>query len=45
MHDSEEWEHAERSNGWTDAFLTGEEFGAFLAAEDTRVGELLRQLG
>lgn len=45
MHDSEEWQRAEHSYGWTDAFLTGEEFGEFLAAEDARVGRLLRQLG
>jgi putative tricarboxylic transport membrane protein len=45
MHASDEWKRAERSNGWTDAFLTGEEFGAFLASEDARVGELLLRLG
>jgi putative tricarboxylic transport membrane protein len=44
MHDSAEWHSAERSNGWTDAFLTGDDFGAFLAAEDTRVRDLLVRL-
>lgn len=45
MHDSEAWRSAERANGWTDAFLTGDDFGSFLAAEDTRVRELLDRLG
>lgn len=45
MHDADEWHDAERSNGWTDAFLTGEAFGSFLAAEDARVSDLLARLG
>jgi len=45
MHDSDTWRDAERANGWTDAFLTGDEFGSFLAAEDTRVRDLLDRLG
>ncbi|MDQ4055631.1 MAG: tripartite tricarboxylate transporter substrate binding protein [Actinomycetota bacterium] len=45
MHDSDAWRDAERANGWTDAFLTGDAFGSFLAAEDARVRELLGRPG
>jgi putative tricarboxylic transport membrane protein len=26
MHESQEWKDALETNGWTDAFMTGEEF-------------------
>jgi putative tricarboxylic transport membrane protein len=42
---SPEWAAALQRNGWGDAFLTGQEFGAFLAAESDRVAEVLRGLG
>jgi putative tricarboxylic transport membrane protein len=42
---SPEWEEALERNGWTDAFLPGDEFGAFLAEENDRVAEVLRGLG
>ena len=45
MHDSAEWQRAERANGWTDDFLTGDAFGAFLARESHRVGDVLDRLG
>ncbi|TDC13697.1 tripartite tricarboxylate transporter substrate binding protein [Streptomyces sp. 8K308] len=45
LHDSPEWQEALEVNGWTDAFLTGDEFGDFLAAEDERVDGILRELG
>ena len=45
MHDSAEWQRAERANGWTDDFLTGDAFGAFLARESDRVGDVLDRLG
>jgi putative tricarboxylic transport membrane protein len=42
---SPEWAEALARNGWTDAFLPGDEFGAFLAAENDRVADVLRGLG
>ena len=45
MHDSQEWKDAMATNGWTDAFITGDEFGAFIASENQRVGDVLSELG
>jgi putative tricarboxylic transport membrane protein len=45
MHDSQQWKKALAEKGWTDAFLTGNEFGTFLTSEDERVAGVLRDLG
>ncbi|MEV5184176.1 tripartite tricarboxylate transporter substrate binding protein [Streptomyces werraensis] len=45
LHDSKEWQASMKRNGWDDAFLTGDEFAAFLAAEDVRVVSVLKELG
>ncbi len=45
LHDSPEWKKSLEQNGWDDAFLTGEEFGAFLDAQDKRVVSVLKELG
>ncbi|MET8111249.1 Bug family tripartite tricarboxylate transporter substrate binding protein [Streptomyces prasinus] len=45
LHDSKEWRASLKQNGWDDAFLTGEEFGEFLEAEDERVVSVLKELG
>ncbi len=45
MHDSEAWKTALEENGWTDAFMTGDEFGDFLADESKRVQTVLGELG
>jgi putative tricarboxylic transport membrane protein len=45
MHDSQQWKDALAEKGWTDAFLTGDEFGTFLKSEDERVAGVLRDLG
>ncbi|MBB6417988.1 putative tricarboxylic transport membrane protein [Streptomyces sp. AK010] len=45
LHDSDEWRTSLMQNGWDDAFLTGEKFGAFLDAEDNRVVSVLKELG
>lgn len=45
MHDSEEWRAALTRNGWTDAYLTGDEFTTFVRAESERVGQVLTDLG
>ncbi|HZA83374.1 MAG TPA: tripartite tricarboxylate transporter substrate binding protein, partial [Actinomycetes bacterium] len=45
MHDSQQWKDALAQNGWTDAFMVGDEYTSFLKAEDQRVGDVLNQLG
>lgn len=45
LHGSASWRAAVRSNGWTDDYLTGREFGEFLADESRRVRRLLLRLG
>ncbi|MFC3994976.1 Bug family tripartite tricarboxylate transporter substrate binding protein [Nocardiopsis sediminis] len=39
-----QWQDALRENHWTDAFLTGSDFGDFLAAENRRVSTLVDRL-
>ncbi|GGM04803.1 Bug family tripartite tricarboxylate transporter substrate binding protein [Dactylosporangium sucinum] len=45
MHDSAEWKVALATRGWTDAFMTGDEFAAFLTSENERVAKVLQELG
>ena len=45
MHDSPEWQEALETNGWTDAFMTGDEFETFLTSESERVQGVLSGLG
>jgi putative tricarboxylic transport membrane protein len=45
MHDSQQWKDALTKNNWTDAFMVGDEYAAFLKSEDQRVGDVLNQLG
>jgi putative tricarboxylic transport membrane protein len=42
---SDEWKDALKRNGWTSAFQPGEEFGKFLASENSRVASTLKELG
>jgi len=45
MHDSQQWKDALTQNGWTDAFMVGDEYAAFLKSENQRVGDVLGELG
>jgi putative tricarboxylic transport membrane protein len=45
MHASESWKAALTKNGWTDAFVTGDEFKTFLTDQDKRVADVLTKLG
>jgi putative tricarboxylic transport membrane protein len=45
MHDSQEWKDAVAQNGWTDAFMVGDEYATFLKSEDQRVADVLNELG
>lgn len=44
MHDTPGWQEALDKNGWIDTFVTGDEFGAFLEDQDTRVASTLKEL-
>src|SRR3954463_16121270 len=45
MHDSDSWKKALEDNGWTDAFLTGDDFSSFLNDESKRVESVMSELG
>ncbi|HSE70034.1 MAG TPA: tripartite tricarboxylate transporter substrate-binding protein [Nocardioidaceae bacterium] len=45
MHASDGWEQALEQNGWTDAFVTGDDYATFLEEQDKRVEDTLSQLG
>ncbi len=45
VHDSEAWQQVLKDQGWTDSFVTGDEFGSFLDAESQRVQGVLSELG
>lgn len=45
MHESDEWKAELTKRGWTDAFVTGDQFAAFLTEQDKSVADLLAQLG
>ncbi|WP_295657618.1 tripartite tricarboxylate transporter substrate binding protein [uncultured Nocardioides sp.] len=45
MHETEEWQGELTANGWTDDFITGDEFGDFLQEQDQRVAGTLEELG
>ena len=45
MHASAGWKAELEKRGWVDAFQTGDEFGAFLTAQDAEVAGILKKLG
>lgn len=45
MHDTEDWDAVLEENAWADAFVTGDEFDAFLDDEIVRVQQVLRDIG
>jgi putative tricarboxylic transport membrane protein len=45
MHDSDAWQQVLEDQGWTDAFVTGDEFSSFLTEESDRVESVLSGLG
>jgi putative tricarboxylic transport membrane protein len=45
VHNSEAWQQVLEDQGWTDAFITGDEFGSFLDEESQRVQGVLSELG
>lgn len=45
MHGSAQWKATLADKGWTDAFMTGDDYASFLTAEDARVRDVLAKLG
>lgn len=45
MHATQGWKDEMAKNGWTDAYLSGDEFATFLTAQDKRVADVLTTLG
>jgi putative tricarboxylic transport membrane protein len=45
LHASEQWRRALAANGWTDAYLSGDEFGEFIAQQVAQLEDLLAHLG
>jgi putative tricarboxylic transport membrane protein len=45
MHDSDAWTQTLEDQGWTDAFMTGDDFESFLGDESDRVESVMSQLG
>ncbi|MEI2775520.1 MAG: tripartite tricarboxylate transporter substrate binding protein [Tetrasphaera sp.] len=45
MNASEQWKKTLAEQGWTDAFITGDEFKAYLTSESDRVAGVLKELG
>ncbi|MET0763276.1 MAG: tripartite tricarboxylate transporter substrate binding protein [Blastococcus sp.] len=45
MHDSDAWTKTLEDQGWTDAFMTGDDFSAYLTEESTRVEGVMSELG
>ena len=45
MHDSEAWQQVLEAQGWTDAFVTGDDFTDFLTEESDRVETVMGELG
>ena len=45
MAKSKEWAEILKQKGWDDAYLSGDQFAAFLKQEQTRVTEVLKSVG
>ena len=45
MHESPEWKAVLTKNGWTDAFVTGDDFAKYMDDQTTRVEDVLTTLG
>ncbi|MBB5514499.1 putative tricarboxylic transport membrane protein [Rubricella aquisinus] len=45
MYDTEAWEVVRARNGWVNIWNPGDDFRAFLEAQETEIGDLMRTLG
>lgn len=45
LHDAPAWQEMLKKQDWTDAFVTGDQFAAFMKHEDERVAKVLQDIG
>jgi putative tricarboxylic transport membrane protein len=45
MHETDDWQQVVEDNGWTDDFITGDDFATFIEEQDERVAQTLEDLG
>jgi len=45
MHKSKTWQDTLKKQGWDDAYLSGDAFGAFIKDENSRIGQVLKDVG
>ena len=45
MYETEEWEEVRARNGWVNIHNSGEDFRAFLEAQEKAIGDLMKKLG
>ncbi|MFG6445901.1 Bug family tripartite tricarboxylate transporter substrate binding protein [Microbacterium sp. P06] len=45
LRDTDAWAEVLDRNGWVDSFMTGDEFGAFIAEETLRTEQIVEELG
>ena len=45
MYDTDDWAAVRDRNGWVDIFNKGDDFVTFLEAQETQIGDLMRELG
>lgn len=45
MHKSKQWQEILKKNDWTDLYMSGDKFTAYLKQEDVRVTEILKSIG
>lgn len=45
LNDSEAWKKVLETQGWTQYFVTGDEFGTFIGSESERIGKILKDAG
>jgi putative tricarboxylic transport membrane protein len=45
VHSSQPWQDALKKNGWTDAYLTGDDFKTYLNEQKTEIHDTLKSLG
>ena len=43
--ESQPWQEALKTKGWTDLYLAGDQFGEFLRSEEARTKAVLTQIG
>jgi putative tricarboxylic transport membrane protein len=45
MRKTSQWQDALKKNDWADLYMSGDEFGKYLKAEDARVTDILKSIG